>query len=87
MGHEVSRNVVGRVLRTLGYSLQGNSKQLEGSHHADRNAQFEHINTRGAQQLAQGADAQCFEILETEFAQDFLIDVVCLEGIDVLSES
>lgn len=54
MGHDVSRNVVSRVLRMLGYSLQGNSKQLEGSHHSDRNAQFEHINRRSAQQLAQG---------------------------------
>jgi len=54
MGHDVSRNVVSRVLRMLGYSLQGNSKQLEGSHHPDRNAQFEHINRRSAQQLAQG---------------------------------
>ena len=54
MGHEVSRNVVSRVLGTLGYSLQGNSKQLEGSHHPDRNAQFEHINTRSSQRLAQG---------------------------------
>lgn len=54
MGHEVSRNVVSRVLRSLGYSLQANSKQLEGSHHPDRNAQFEHINRRSGQQLAQG---------------------------------
>ncbi|MDA0823092.1 MAG: ISAzo13 family transposase, partial [Proteobacteria bacterium] len=54
MGHEVSRNVVSRVLRSLGYSLQANSKQLEGSHHPDRNAQFEHINRRSAQQLAEG---------------------------------
>ena len=54
MGHEVSRNLVSRLLRTLGYSLQANSKQLEGSHHPDRNAQFEHINRRSTQQLAQG---------------------------------
>ena len=28
--------VVSRVLRALGYSLQGNSLQLEGSPHIDR---------------------------------------------------
>lgn len=54
MGHAVSRNVVSRVLRTLGYSLQANSKQLEGSHHPDRNAQFEYINRCSAQHLGQG---------------------------------
>ncbi|MBT6272919.1 MAG: ISAzo13 family transposase, partial [Chromatiales bacterium] len=53
MGYEVSRNVVSRVLRTLGYSLQGNTKQLEGSHHPDRNAQFEYISRLSSQQLAQ----------------------------------
>ena len=46
MGHSASRNIVSRMLRSLGYSLQANSKQLEGSHHADRDAQFEHINAR-----------------------------------------
>ena len=54
MGHSASRNVVSRMLRSLGYSLQANSKQLEGSQHPDRNAQFEHINARTAQQLADG---------------------------------
>ena len=54
MGHSASRNVVSRMLRSLGYSLQSNSKQLEGSHHPDRNAQFEHINAHTRQQLAHG---------------------------------
>lgn len=45
-GHTVSRNAVARLLRELGYSLQGNKKRLEGAQHPDRNAQFEHINER-----------------------------------------
>jgi len=53
MGYAAGRNVVSRALRGLGYSLQANSKQLEGSHHPDRNAQFEHINRRTVEQLAQ----------------------------------
>jgi len=32
-----------RTLKTLGYSLQGNRKTLEGSGHVDRDAQFGHI--------------------------------------------
>ena len=71
MGHEVSRNVVSRMLRTLGYSLQGNSKQLEGSHHPDRNAQFEHINTRSAQQLAQGNPVLSVDTKKKELVGSF----------------
>jgi Rhodopirellula transposase DDE domain len=44
LGHEVSHQTVARLLTDLGYSLQGNSKTLEGTDHPDRNAQFEHIN-------------------------------------------
>jgi transposase len=44
MGHQTSHRMVAEILRTLGYSLQGNRKTLEGASHPDRNAQFEHIN-------------------------------------------
>jgi hypothetical protein len=43
-GHAVSHVVVGKLLKTLGYSLQANAKTLEGSKSPDRDAQFEHIN-------------------------------------------
>lgn len=42
-GHGVGRDVVGTLLKRLGYSLQANRKTLEGSHHVDRDAQFQHI--------------------------------------------
>src|SRR5215472_15659505 len=45
-GHRVGRTVVGELLHGLGYSLQGNSKILEGRQHPDRDAQFRHINRR-----------------------------------------
>ena len=45
-GHPISPKTVGRLLRAVGYSLQGNRKTKEGSQHPDRNAQFEHINAR-----------------------------------------
>lgn len=44
MGHEVSYRVVAELLHELGYSLQGNRKAKEGTHHPDRDAQFRHIN-------------------------------------------
>jgi transposase len=43
MGHSVGRDVVGTLLKRLGYSLQANRKTLEGSSHVDRDAQFQHI--------------------------------------------
>jgi hypothetical protein len=45
-GYSIGRTKIARVLRSLGYSLQGNRKTREGSDHPDRNAQFEHITRR-----------------------------------------
>jgi hypothetical protein len=48
-GHSLSPPTVGRLLRTLDYSLHVNSKQLEArSNHPDRDVQFAHI----AEQIA-----------------------------------
>jgi len=43
--HPVSHEKVAQLLRTLGYSLQGNRKTEEGADHPDRDAQFKRINT------------------------------------------
>ncbi len=45
-GYRVGRTKISKVLRSLGYSLQGNRKTREGTDHPDRNAQFEHIARR-----------------------------------------
>jgi len=45
-GHTVGRQKVCELLGQLGYSLQANRKTHEGSGHADRDAQFEHINAQ-----------------------------------------
>ena len=45
-GHAVSERSVNRLLHDLGYSLQSNRKTIEGSHHPDCDAQFQHINQR-----------------------------------------
>ena len=54
MGHRVSHSVVAKILRSLGYSLQGTRKTLEGAQHPDRDAQFEYINDLAGQFLASG---------------------------------
>jgi Rhodopirellula transposase DDE domain len=53
-GHTVSHPVVGKILRWLGYSLQGTRKMLEGGQHPDRDAQFRYINGLAAAFLAAG---------------------------------
>jgi len=44
MGHRVSASRIPQLLERLGYRRQVNRKTKEGSHHPDRDAQFEHIN-------------------------------------------
>ena len=51
-GYTVSYRTVGRLLKDLKYSLQGNRKTLEGAQHPDRNAQFEYINRQTKKRLA-----------------------------------
>ena len=46
MGHPISADTVHKELVKLGFSRQFNRKANEGSKHPDRNAQFEHINTK-----------------------------------------
>ena len=44
LGYKISHETIGSLLEKIGYSLQANSKVLEGSKHPDRNQQFEFIN-------------------------------------------
>jgi len=43
LGHQVGESTIRRVLQTLGYSLRSNKKNIEGTSHPDRDAQFAHI--------------------------------------------
>jgi len=45
-GHPIGPTTVRQLLRKAGYSLQANRKTREGKAHADRDAQFRHINAR-----------------------------------------
>jgi Rhodopirellula transposase DDE domain len=54
-GHQVSEFVVRRLLKQLGYSLQGNAKTSEGRQHPDRDAQFGYLN----EQVKAHHDAGC----------------------------
>lgn len=56
-GHMVSHTKVGELLKEAGFSLQSNSKRLEGNDHPDRNEQFMYINKKTEKYLASGFPA------------------------------
>jgi hypothetical protein len=58
-------------LRACGYSLQANRKTREGSHHPDRNAQFEYLNQTVNAALAEGQPAISVDAKKKELVGDF----------------
>jgi hypothetical protein len=61
-GHQLGDTAIGKRLHALGFSLRANKKTIEGSAHADRDAQFGHIK-------------QAYE--QFEAADDPIISVEC----------
>jgi transposase len=53
-GHKVSADTVGDLLREEGFSLQANSKTVEGKQHPDRDAQFRYINEQAKNHIDAG---------------------------------
>ena len=53
-GYPVSHTLVAKLLRFLGYSLQGTRKKMERSQHPDRDDQFRYINKLATEFLAAG---------------------------------
>jgi len=53
-GHKVGPDTVARLLREKAFSLQGNSKTLEGTSHPDRDAQFSYLNDQATAHLTAG---------------------------------
>jgi hypothetical protein len=53
-GHRVGARTVAELLTGMGYSLQATSKQIEGTQHPDRDAQFRYLNEQARSHLADG---------------------------------
>ena len=53
-GHPVSAWTVANLLHGLGFSLQGNTKQVEGRSHDDRDAQFRYLNDQSCEHINAG---------------------------------
>jgi hypothetical protein len=71
MGHRIGHDVVGTLLKRLGYSLQGNRKTLEGSGHVDRDAQFRHIAETVKSAIVAGQPAISVDTKKKELVGDF----------------
>jgi transposase len=70
-GHGVSYQTVAELLHDLDYSLQANQKTLEGSHHADRDEQFQYINQKAQRYLKQGEPVISVDTKKKELVGDF----------------
>ena len=70
-GHQVSEQIVRRLLREAGYSLQGNAKTLEGGQHPDRDTQFIYLADQAAEHLAAGAPVVSVDAKKKELVGQF----------------
>jgi transposase len=70
-GFTASQKLVGRLLKRLGFSLQGNRKTREGASYPDRDAQFEHINGKIKQFHSAGQPAISVDTKKKELVGDF----------------
>lgn len=71
MGHAVSQRTVCDLLAQLNYSLQSTRKTREGSHHPDRDAQFQHIAKAVAQFQRQRQPVISVDTKKKELIGDF----------------
>jgi hypothetical protein len=71
LGFKVSQRVVANLLRALNDSCQANSKTREGAQHADRDAQFAHINATVKAAITAGEPAISVDTKKKELVGDF----------------
>jgi len=70
-GYMVSYVTVGELLKSLGYSLQGNKKTDEGGNDPDRNEQFEFINKTALSFMADNAPVISVDCKKKELIGNF----------------
>lgn len=70
-GYKVSYVTIRNLLKSLGYSLQGNKKTNEGGDSPDRNAQFEYINERALSFMSDKAPVISVDCKKKELIGNF----------------
>src|SRR6266567_1340728 len=68
-GYRIGDRKVAELLHQMGYSLQANTKTLEGRQHPDRNAQFEHVHAQVKEFLEQGLPVISVDTTEKELGK------------------
>jgi transposase len=71
MGHSISHSAVANLLHSLGYSLQGTRKTMEGSQHPDRDDQFRYINKLAEEFFASGDPVISVDTKKKELVGEF----------------
>jgi hypothetical protein len=71
MKHQTSHRMVAELLHEMDYSLQANSKTLEGSSHPDRDAQFQHISGKSLEFQAGRQPVISVDTKKKELVGDF----------------
>jgi Rhodopirellula transposase DDE domain len=71
MGHQIGKSSIPKLLDVLGYRRQVNRKTLDGSHNADRDAQFEHINAAALAMQAVGKPVISIDTKKKELVGDY----------------
>ena len=69
--HIVSERSVWTLLRSLGYSMKSNSKDIEGKQHPDRDAQFRHINATVGDSMRRGQPVLSIDAKKRELVGNF----------------
>lgn len=70
-GHPVSERTVARMLRAMGFSLQGNAKVIEGRRHEDRDAQFRYLNRCVREHVEAGQPVVSVDTKKKELVGEF----------------
>lgn len=70
-GIRISDKTVAKLLRKHGYSLQAPNKSVEGAQHPDRDAQFEHINTKAQDCIDRGVPVISVDTKKKELVGNF----------------
>ncbi len=71
MKHKTSHRMVAELLHEMDYSLQANSKTLEGASHPDRDAQFHYISRRSLEFQASNQPVISVDTKKKELVGDF----------------
>jgi transposase len=70
-GHHIKKSALAEVLHAQGFSLHANKKTIEGKSHADRDAQFAHINGKCQQFEQKGAPIISVDCKKKELIGNF----------------